>query len=110
MSATLEQQLAELRRANGTLRQERDAALAELRGYIEQAAVTGVEIIKSENEELRAAQAAGLEVLHAMAASPQEIGCGLSNNGHLLQTQPPSSHRPWRDHRAFDLTPVAGTG
>ncbi len=70
MSATIEQQLAELRRANETLRQERDAALAELRGGSEQVAVADVELIKAENEELRSAQVAGLEVLQAMAASP----------------------------------------
>ena len=70
MSATIEQQLAELRRANETLRQERDAALAELRGCSNRLAVADLELIKAENEELRSAQAAGLEVLQAMAASP----------------------------------------
>jgi two-component system NtrC family sensor kinase len=54
MSATADQELAELRRANAELLKERDAV---------------VETLKAENEELRAAQAAGLEVLQAMVAS-----------------------------------------
>src|SRR5690242_11008197 len=70
MGATTEQQLAELRRANETLQRERDAARAELRRCVAQTAVAYLEIVKAENEELRAAQAAGLEVLQAMAASP----------------------------------------
>src|SRR5690242_11689911 len=70
MSGTTEQQLAELRHANETLQRERDAARTELRRCSEQAAAADVEIIKTENEELRAAQAAGLEVLQAMVASP----------------------------------------
>ena len=55
MSATVAQELAELRRANAELLKERDAA---------------VQTLKAENKELRAAQAAGLEVLQAMVASP----------------------------------------
>src|SRR5690348_16442351 len=70
MSGTTEQQLAELRRANEALQRERDAARTELRRCSEQAAAADVEIIKTENEELRAAQAAGLDVLQAMVASP----------------------------------------
>ena len=54
MSATVAPELAELRRANAELLKERDAA---------------VETLKAENEELRAAQAAGLEVLQAMVSS-----------------------------------------
>ena len=86
MSATNKQQLAELRRANETLLKERDAARAELRARAagsrqhdgewdhddSQATMAGFATLEAEIEELRAAQAAGLEVLQTMAASPGE--------------------------------------
>jgi GAF domain-containing protein/anti-sigma regulatory factor (Ser/Thr protein kinase) len=70
MSATIEQQLADLHRANQVLEKEREAALAGLRRCLEQTAAADVETLKAENEELRAAQAAGLDVLQTIAASP----------------------------------------
>src|SRR5689334_9679620 len=85
MSATTEQKFEELRRAFEELQQQHDTALAELQvRAAAQApdrgngldAITGQEAardfvtLRTENEELRAAQAAGLEVLQAMVASP----------------------------------------
>jgi two-component system NtrC family sensor kinase len=65
MSATLEQELVELRRANTELRNERDAALAELR--VRTAALTQR---TSEYGERIEHQSAAIEVLRAMSASP----------------------------------------
>ncbi len=85
MSATTEQKFEELRRAYEELRQEHDAALAELQARTaaqaqqrgngldastEQTADRNFGTLETENEELRAAQAAGLEVLQTMVASP----------------------------------------
>jgi PAS domain S-box-containing protein len=87
MSATTEQKFEELRRAYEELRQQHDAALTELQvrstaqlkqrnhesdAHTGQAANNTVESLKTENEELRAAQAAGLEVLQAMMSSPSD--------------------------------------
>ena len=65
MSATLELELVELRRANTELRNERDAALAELR--VRTAALTQR---TSEYGERIEHQSAAIEVLRAMSASP----------------------------------------
>ncbi len=87
MSATTEQKFAELRRAYEELRQEHDAALAELQSStaaLGQQRSNGFDAgsrptsdqdfatLRTENEELRAAQAASLEVLQALVASPGE--------------------------------------
>jgi two-component system NtrC family sensor kinase len=83
MSATIEQKFEELRHAYEDLRKEHDAALAELQvraaalgcgngldASYKQTADRDSGSLKTENEELRAAQAAGLEVLQTMVASP----------------------------------------
>ena len=85
MSATTEQKFEELRRAYKELRQEHDAALAELQARTaalaqqrgngldarsEKTADRNFGTLETENEELCAAQAAGLEVLQTMVASP----------------------------------------
>ena len=65
MSATADQELAELRRANAELRTERDAALAEL-----QARTAALALRDTEYEERIDHQAATIEVLKVMSASP----------------------------------------
>src|SRR5689334_14926713 len=87
MSATIEQKFEALRRAYDELRTEHDAALAKLQvsaaalaqqhnnrldAGAGQTADRDFAVIRTENEELRAAQAAGLEVLQALVASPGE--------------------------------------
>jgi hypothetical protein len=83
MSATIEQKFEELRHAYEDLRKEHDAALAELQvraaalgcgngldASSKQTADRDFGSLKTENEELRAAQAAGLEVLRTMVPRP----------------------------------------
>src|SRR5690348_14293508 len=65
MSATADQELAELRRANAKLLKERDAALAEA-----QACSAALSRRNSEHGEQIEQQAATIEVLKAMSASP----------------------------------------
>jgi GAF domain-containing protein len=65
MSATLDQELAELRRANAVLRQERDAALEELQARTEALAQRN-----SEYAERIEQQSATIDVLKAMSNSP----------------------------------------
>jgi two-component system, NtrC family, sensor kinase len=65
MSATADQELAELRRANAKLLKERDAALAEA-----QARSVALSLRNSEYGERIEQQAATIEVLKAMSASP----------------------------------------
>jgi hypothetical protein len=65
MSATVDQQLAELRRANAELLKQRDAALAEL-----QARTAALAQRDSDYDERLEHQSATIDVLQAMSASP----------------------------------------
>src|SRR5690349_17176516 len=67
MSATVAQELAELRRANAELLKERDAAIAEL-----QARSTALAQRNTEYDERIEYQSATIDVLKAMSASPSD--------------------------------------